>query len=313
MKSKTINQWSILKANQDNDNLLIWIEAFLIDRKAQNFSSGTLYFYESKLNLFYQFCDSQLITKIGDITAVQIREYLFWLANKDHNPGGVNCCYRALKTFLYWWENEVEPEDWKNPIRQVKQPKISIEPLEPVSINTIEALIDQIDKNSFFGARDYSIILFLIDTGIRASELCSIKLADYNQVTGEVLIRVGKGRKPRRVFIGRKTRKAIRSYLKKRSNDYDFLFTTEIGEPLTYWGLNEIIRRLARHAGIKKPGLHDFRRSFALNMLRNQVDIYSLSQLMGHADLQVLTRYLRQTGEDLKRAHEKGSPVDNFL
>jgi integrase/recombinase XerD len=62
---------------------------------------------------------------------------------------------------------------------------------------------------------------------------------------------------------------------------------------------------------VKKPGLHAFRRAFAINMLRAGVNIYSLQELMGNADLQVLRRYLKQTTEDTAQAHRKGSPVDN--
>ena len=79
---------------------------------------------------------------------------------------------------------------------------------------------------------------------------------------------------------------------------------------MTYWELNEIIRRSANEAGIQKPHLHDFRRAFALNFFRNGGDINSLQKLMGHADLQVLRRYLAQTDEDLREAHNVFSPVD---
>ena len=85
-------------------------------------------------------------------------------------------------------------------------------------------------------------------------------------------------------------------------------------ERLSYWVLNEIIRRRAAAAKVEKPGLHDFRRAFTLNFLRNNPgDIYSLQKLMGHADLQVLRRYLAQTDNDLHEAHRRGSPVDNGL
>jgi len=89
------------------------------------------------------------------------------------------------------------------------------------------------------------------------------------------------------------------------------LWVTNKHNRLTYWGLNQIILRRAEEAHIEKPSLHDFRRAFALNFLRNGGDIYSLQNLMGHADLQVLRRYLAQTTDDLHIAHRKFSPVDN--
>jgi integrase/recombinase XerD len=75
--------------------------------------------------------------------------------------------------------------------------------------------------------------------------------------------------------------------------------------------LNEIIGRRAKKTNVTKPELHDFRRAFAINFLRDGGVVYSLQKLMGHADLQVLRRYLAQTNEYLKIAHNKFSPVDH--
>jgi site-specific recombinase XerD len=142
MATTTKNQWSITKVNT---HLLTWIEAFLVDRKAQGFSDGTLYFYQKKLRLFADYCESQVITQITEITPTTLRNYMFNLEQTGHNPGGRHACYRAVKTFLYWWEQEVEPEDWKNPIRKVKPPKLNIEPLEPAEMDSIKAMIATCD------------------------------------------------------------------------------------------------------------------------------------------------------------------------
>jgi site-specific recombinase XerD len=115
----------------------------------------------------------------------------------------------------------------------------------------------------------------------------------------------------------KKTRKAVRLYLRVAKKYIDseksLLFITSSGGGLTYWGLNEIAKRRSKQARIEKVQLHDLRRAFALNFLRNGGDIYSLQKLMGHADLQVLRRYLAQTTDDLREAHHRYSPVDNAL
>jgi integrase/recombinase XerD len=118
---------------------------------------------------------------------------------------------------------------------------------------------------------------------------------------------------PRTVFLGNRSRKAVRSYLKLRKDGSPALWISESGNRLTYSGLRGIVRRRAILAGLEEPSLHSFRRAFAINMLRAGVDIYSLQNLMGHADLQVLRRYLKQTSDDLQAAHHKGSPVDREL
>jgi site-specific recombinase XerD len=262
------------------------------------------------LTLFVEFCSSKLITQISEITTSNIREYMLQLEEAGHNDGGRHACYRALKTFLYWWEDEVEPVGWSNPIRKANPPKLSIEPLEPVKLADIKAMVSTCDK-SFTGRRDKAILLALLDTGVRAQELIKMKLEDLNQFTGEVLVHHAKGGKYRYVFLGKNSRKAVRAYLILRSDISDSLWVTNQGEQITYWGLREIVRRRALKANIKQPSLHSFRRAFALQMLRAGVDVFSLQKLMGHADLQVLRRYLAQTTDDIAQAHRIGSPVDN--
>lgn len=102
----------------------------------------------------------------------------------------------------------------------------------------------------------------------------------------------------------------MRAYLKHRLDNNAALWITVEGERLEYGGLRGILCRRARQAGIQTPCLHSFRRAFAINMLRAGVDVFSLQKLMGHADLQVLRRYLAQTTDDIAQAHRIGSPVD---
>lgn len=293
-------------------DLLIWIQNFLIDRKAQGLSPGTMRFYEMKLATFASFCRARQVDQITQITPDHIREYMIFLQETGHNPGGKHAFYRVIRTFLYWWEEEIEPEDWSNPIRKAKPPKLPVMQLEPVSMEDIKALIATCDK-SFHGLRDKAILLTLLDTGVRASELIDMKLANLDLNSGEIVIEKGKGSKSRTVFLGRTSRKATRAYLRARTDECPYLWVTAYGDPLTYFGLRGVTRRRALEAGLPIPSLHSFRRAFALNMLRSGVDVFSIQKLMGHADLQVLRRYLAQTTEDIAQAHRIGSPVDNNI
>lgn len=311
MGTQIQEQGTITKWAQDT-YLLTWIGAFLTDRKAQNMSPGTLHFYRSKLELFTRFCEGQAVTQITQIDSNLIRQFMLWLEETGHNPGGIHACYRTLKTFLRWWEDETEPDNWKNPISKVKAPRVGVEPLTPVSLSTVKALVDSCPLDTLIGARDRAIFYTLLDTGARASELCAMDIGDFDDVTGGILIRQGKGHKPRTVYLGKKSRKAVRQYLRMRQDDSLALWVTDLKGRLTYWGLKDIIRRRSNEAGVEKPKVHDFRRAFALNMLRAGVDVYSLQLLMGHEDLQILRRYLKQNEQDTEQAHRMGSPVDRM-
>lgn len=308
MPNTTIHQRSITELT--DDYLETWLEAFMVDRKVQNLSPGTLYFYRAKLRLFMRFSETQAITRITQLTPVILREYLLWLENTGHNPGGISACYRAIKTFLLWYWVETDQEK-SNPITKVKIPKLALEPLEPADMGDVGRMVKSC-SNDFHGLRDRAILLTLLDTGARGAEIVALNLADLKLTTGAIQIIQGKGRKPRSVFVGQSTRKAIRAYLKSRIDDNPALWVTEDGDRLTYWGLRELVERRALKVGVKPPTLHSFRRAFALAMLRAGVDIYTLQELMGHADLQVLKRYLKLIDQDLQSAHRRGSPVDNL-
>ncbi len=154
----------------------------------------------------------------------------------------------------------------------------------------------------------------LLATCLRAQELCDINLEDADLNTGSITIRYGKGGKTRTAFIGKKTRKAVRAYLRHREDQEPALFLCRDGERMTYDALRLMLQQRAILAHLPgRPTLHAFRRAFALNMLRNGADVFALQKLLGHSDLQIMRRYLAQNTQDTQLAHVRGSPVDNGL
>jgi integrase/recombinase XerD len=290
-----------------------WANQFYQAKKAEGISPYTLTFYKQQLGHFLKYCEAQVITRVEEITPNVIRLFLLWHEETGHNPGGLHAAYRVLRTFLFWYDSEVEPEGWKNPIKKVKAPKVPTKILEPVDIKDVSTLLDTCKLSTFFDYRDRALLLFLFDSGVRARELLKINLEDVNLVNGSVIIREGKGRKPRTVFLGKLSRKAIRAYVKQRRDENLALWVTDDAERITYGGLRAIIVRRAKLAGIHPPSLHSFRRAFAINMLRAEVNIYSLQALMGHSDIKTLKHYLKLSDDDLTIAHQKGSPVDRNL
>ena len=298
--------------NVDNE-LITCFDSFIHDRHAQNLSDGTIQFYREKIKLFFDYLKPLGVTQITDLTPQLIRDYLVYLEQENHNPGGIHAAYRTLKVFLNWWKGEFELENWKNPIDKVKPPKVPFEILEPIKSENALLMLSACNRKKIFGLRDYSILLTLMDTGIRASELLSLTRTDLDLINGRIVIRKGKGNKFRIVFISATTRDSIQSYLNKRSDFLPQLWIGRTKSGLKYSGLREIMRRRAKDSNIKTPSLHGFRRYFALQMLRSGVDVFSLQKLMGHSDIQILRRYLKQTEEDIRLAHKLGGPVDHLL
>lgn len=295
------------------DELQPWIATYLHACRSRNLSEGTLEFYNKKLRAFSGFCLENDVETISGIHADLIRHFLIVLAEKNHSPAGVHCYYRAVKTFLKWYEREAEPENWHNPINKVKSPIIPLEPLDPVSIDTIKSLLSTCKRGTLTDARDRASLMLLLDTGVRLAEFLSLNIGDVDLITGVILIRSGKGRKPRSVYLGEKSRQALRRYLKKRIDHNPVLWVSKFGERLSETGLRMMLRRRAAQAGVPVPSPHDFRRAFAIERWRAGVDILTISRLMGHTSLQVMNRYLKQMGADLEKVARQSSPVDlNF-
>lgn len=291
--------------------LSAWIDAFIRDCKARQLSPFTLEYYRAGLAAFTNFIPG--LNEVEHITPDTIRAWLLHLEATGHNPGGRHAKYRALRVFLFWYEREAEPDGWTNPIHKVKPPKVTMPPIEGVSLADVKALLDTCGGD-FIGLRDRALILSLLDTGARVREFLSLNFDDLDPISGGIMLRKTKGAKPRHVFIGKRSRKALRSYLKQREDNSPAVWVTSSGDRLAVASLQGMLKRRAKLAGLKDaPSSHDFRRCFALNMLRAGVDVFSLQRLMGHSDLSTLRRYLAQTTDDLQAAHDRAGIVDKLF
>jgi site-specific recombinase XerD len=144
-----ITQQTYLFLSQEH-YLEISVLAFLRDRKASELAKGTIAYYKEKLDKFVRFCDTQEIKYVAQINAETIREYMLYMSEVRHNNrGNIHSFYRCVRAFLYWYENEYEPEGWTNPIKKVKAPKQSQEIIQPVSLETLNALLDTCEAGTF--------------------------------------------------------------------------------------------------------------------------------------------------------------------
>lgn len=280
------------------------VQQFVNDRRAQGLRPGSIRFYIQKLGLFEKYCRVYKFASLLQLTADDLRRYVLSL-QKDHNPGGVHAAFRTVHALFYWFEAEYEPEGWKNPIRKLKAPKVPEELLDPVDPSTVEALIDACNEKTAIDLRDKAILRFLLDTGVRASELLNMDRDDLDMATRSALIRHGKGGKARTVFYDRRTRTAIRAYLNLRTDDLKPLWLSVNREQLEYDGLRTMVVRRAKESHVEPPALHSFRRAFALARIRAGVDLITLQRLMGHASNAATTRYVKHSEADLRRAHDR--------
>jgi site-specific recombinase XerD len=294
------------------DALTDQVREFLIDREARGLSKRTVEWYGEQLDHLESYARDAGIADADKFTPTLLRSFLIGFA-KNHNPGGTAGLYRAVRAFLNWYANE--NEGYQNPIAKVTAPKVPPKVLEPVSLNDLRAMLATCTRRTFYGDRDKAALLVLLDSGCRRAEFLGLDVGDVNIQTGSVMVRCGKGGKPRMAFIGAKTRGAVLAYLRHRrtAQDTDPLWISEDGARLAPSALRAMLQRRAKMAGVPPPAPHSFRRGFAINALRAGVDLVSLQRLLGHSDLTVIRQYLSQTSEDLKAAHERSGPVDRML
>ncbi|MGB3717340.1 MAG: tyrosine-type recombinase/integrase [Candidatus Promineifilaceae bacterium] len=269
-----------------------------MDRRIINVSPGTIEFYRKKLKVFVNWCYQKELVDVLQITPNHLRLFLGHLEDTNHNPGGCSTFYESIRAFFYFFEEDLEPENWKNPIKKVSAPKVPNRPLEPVSIDDVSKLLETCDGSTICGSRDRAIFLVLLDTGVRAPELVGIDLEDLNPVDGSIQIKKGKGGKVRTVIIGKKARKSIRFFLRRRPKFSGPLFTKRNGRELSYSALQAILGRRSA-AGVSGVSLHDFRRAFCLAQLQARVPETSIARFMVHSNTQLIGLYARQTTRDL--------------
>ncbi len=289
------------------------IADFLTDRQAQNFTRSTLAWYQRCMDRWQEFLMAQQVAATLDVTPAILRRFLVHLQERGHTPGGVITLFTGVKAYLNWYAAEHNAQSW-NPLAKVKSPRRPKELLHPVSLDHVRSLLDHCPPGTFTGDRDRAILLFLLDTGVRHQELTNLTVGQLDLMNGEAKVVWGKGRKDRTVFVGERTGQALVNYLAQRQalDPASPLWVQENGDPLAKTGIRQAIRRRAEQANVPEPGMHAFRRAFAVNALRNGMDVISLQRILGHADLETLHRYLDLVTDDLRRVHQETSVVDRL-
>ena len=289
------------------------LESFYSRCEGKNLSPGTLRFYKDKLLAFTRWLDREGLDglSLADLTAKHMRDYLTG-ERKRCSPIQARHCYVAARTFFKHLVTDGFLD--RSPLEGVDPPKQPTKQLPALTVDQVQKLLATCDTTEFVGARDKAILLLLLDTGMRAAELLSINTGAVNPPTGVITI-MGKGSKERDVCYSDLTTAALKDYLRRRVGlDTPVLFVNLYGEPLTYSGLAQMLRRHGKAAGLPVHATHPHacRHTFATLFLRNGGDVFTLQRLLGHTTLTMTEKYLTLTGEDMAATHRACSPVNGM-
>ena len=235
------------------------------------------------------------------------------LSEKDYKKSTIGTHLKELRVFYNFLSTEECIE--KNPTEGVMGPKIPRSYPFVLSEEEVDKMIKVTKGTKFVSKRNYAILLFLLDTGVRVSELTNLLLEniDLSTYTAKVDGKTGE----RTVHFGKSTVKALSAYLKKRGfmpHENSF-FVTSFGDSLTRHGVLWIIKDIGKKAGIvgKRVSPHTLRHTAATFWIKNGGDTVSLQRQLGQKDPRMIDVYVNLVGRDLAEAHRKYSPLKRLL
>jgi len=278
----------------------------------------------------YRIALTRLAAHLGDpdiaaVTADHIRDYLAHLHDAGLSARSIRDHYVIAGAFWTWAEREMGVA---HIVRPIETPRFRKPLIEPFTDGEIRALLAAAEWSAGWSSRagkqtrsrrptarrDVAILLVLLDSGLRASELCDLETRDYTQDTGRLHVRHGKGDKARAVYLGARAQQALWRYLADRPgrNAASPLFATRSDRPLNRTNLLHHLQRIGANAGVTHVHPHRFRHTFAVQFLRNGGNVFELQRILGHESLDTVRVYLALAEVDIARAQRAHSPADNW-
>lgn len=299
------------------------IQAFYIYQKSGKYATNTIESYRQTLTRISEYLNNPDIT---NITLTDLREFMIHLTEKNITESTRQYYWKVIKSFFKWAEEELE---LPRPDKRLVMPKVQKPDILPYTEDEVKRILKACGKmkpaaptnRSGYQAkrntakRDQIIIMILLDTGIRVSELCRLKYTDINLENKSLRIQTfetGIKTHDRTVFLGNTTMKLLFPYVSEKINDNDFLVKSRNDKPLNRNSVAHLLARIGKRANVSGVDAHRFRHTFAIQYLRNGGDIYTLQRLLGHRSLEIVKNYLKISELDTSNAHRKSSPVDNW-
>ncbi len=283
----------------------------------KNAASNTIASYRLEITRYLRFLGHTDVTAPDEITELHASKFLSSLRDTGLSPRSITRAFSAIKGFHKFLIGDGVTEN--NPMLTIDTPKLARTLPDVLNQDEIELILNQPapsarDRRNLW-LRDKTVLEVLYATGIRVSELLSLKQADV--LADEEIIRVfGKGSKERIVPIGKPALQWIDRYkwevrvlLQSRGRSQDAIFLNARGTPMTRMAIWNIVKAYTRKAGIaKEVHPHTFRHSFATHLLEGGADLRAVQEMLGHSDITTTQIYTHVDREYLKEVHRTFHP-----
>lgn len=265
--------------------------------------------YDRDLLSFIEHLKAEQIFCFTEVLPSHLIAFLAQMKAKNYAPASISRALMALKVFFQFLKRENIIKT--NEALYLEAPKLWQIIPAVLTIQEIGSLLKEPDKQTATGARDLAILELLYSSGLRASELCSLKIYDIDDDYVRIL---GKGGKERLVPIGRQALVAVDHYLLHYrclfdSEKQQALFLSRTGKPIDRISVWQIVKKYAKNCGITKNiSPHTFRHSFATHLLDNGADLRIIQEMLGHSNISSTERYTHVSKAHLQQAFQACHP-----
>lgn len=274
-------------------------------------SYNTMISYERDLRKLTDFLEKQGIHHVSEVNETTLNSYILFLEREGKAPSTISRYIASLKGFFEYCQKQGKIE--KDPAENLKPPKVEKKFPQTLTIVEMQKLMEGPNLQSDKGIRDKAMLELLYATGIRVSELISLKVEDMN-LSMEYLVCHEKS-KDRIIPFGTAAKTALVRYMDgtrdhmTEGKESEYLFVNCSGTPMSRQGFWKLIKYYSDKAGIEKEITpHTFRHSFAAHLLENGADAQSVKKMMGHADTATTQRYVEMQAANVRDVYKRYHP-----
>jgi site-specific recombinase XerD len=289
--------------------------AFTSRCTALNLTDGTLAWYAHILRDLTGFLATKGILELSAIEPMHLRDFLAYLRQRGQSSQTVSRTFGAVRCVFRFLHREGILS--RNSMELVDRPRKERHLIRPLSVEQAMQLIEQPDTTTFEGLRDRAMIMLMMDSGLRVSEVISLEgnRIDWMSCTLTVM---GKGRKERSVPFSAKTCQALLEYSRLRAQKgvrVPQFFTGRTSQALERTKVRRIILHYGNRAKIEGVRIspHTLRHTFAVFYVRNGGDSFSLQEILGHSTLEMTKNYVHLARRDISDQHKKFSPMESLF
>lgn len=272
-------------------------------------SSNTEISYERDLRKLGEYLLAQGIEEVGAVTATHLNSYVLYLEKAGKKPSTISRSIVSTKAFFHYMEKTRRIKE--DPSEHLKPPKIEKKMPEILSMEEVTLLLDQPCGSTPKELRDKAMLELLYATGIRVTELISLKVNDLN-LQMEYL-NCSDGHRERIIPLGSVSLEALKKYMEQGrpkligDENCPWLFTNCTGQDMSRQGFWKLIKSYGKKAGIKKEITpHTLRHSFAAHLVSNGADLKSVQEMLGHSDISTTQIYSQMGQNRIREVYLKG-------